>query len=136
MKKNNGERTFLKYNSQKTNLSMAVVLLMILGFVLGFVFGQIYTVVGIQRIVSSLQIEELNIDFNETLMTNAIINYVGELDLRNATIKNKGCTYTEKGYCATECYVNNKLIPCESFTSVESFCNDGICRVDGVVFNG
>ena len=31
------------------------------------------------------------------------------------------CTLTEKGYCANECYEDNRLIPCENFTYDEHF---------------
>jgi hypothetical protein len=47
-------------------------------------------------------------------------------------IRMQNCTKTEKNYCALECYENNKLIPCQNFTSDEHFCNDGICNVSGI----
>ncbi len=40
-------------------------------------------------------------------------------------------TRTEKGYCALECYENDRLIPCENFTYDEHFCNEGICKASG-----
>ena len=43
----------------------------------------------------------------------------------------ENCTKTEKNYCATECYENDKLIPCENFTYDEHFCNEGICEASG-----
>ncbi len=44
----------------------------------------------------------------------------------------EACIRTQKGYCASECYENNKLIPCEEFSSDEHFCNEGVCRVSGI----
>ena len=41
------------------------------------------------------------------------------------------CIKTEKGYCAIECYENDRLIPCENFTYDEHFCNEGICEASG-----
>lgn len=43
----------------------------------------------------------------------------------------ENCTRTEMNYCATECYENERLIPCENFSGDEHFCNEGICEANG-----
>jgi len=97
------------------------------GFITGIIYQQRIMFVGLGEALSYSDIE-INVDINETLMVDRVTENMEPI-LWEARMKN--CTKTEKGYCALECYENNKRIPCENFTGTEVFCSDGICKING-----
>ena len=99
-----------------------------LGFILGMAYEQRLIYISVGEALSYSDIE-INVDINETLITDRVTENMQPIlwDIRM-----DNCTKTEKGYCALECYENEKRTPCENFTMDEHFCNEGICKVDGV----
>ena len=117
----------------KTSLLIMILALSIMfGFMIGLCAGietgerKAFEKLGIMFEGSIINIE---VDINETLLVDRTTENMKEImwDLRM-----ENCTRTEKGYCALECYENNKLIPCENFSSDEHFCNEGVCEVSGI----
>jgi hypothetical protein len=99
-----------------------------MGIVAGMMIQQRIIFIGLGEALSYSDIE-VNVDINETLITDRVTENMKPIlwDIRM-----DNCTKTEKGYCALECYENEKRTPCENFTGTEAFCDNGICRIDGV----
>ena len=99
-----------------------------MGMVVGMGFQQRIMLIGLGEALSYSNIG-INVDINETLITDRVTENMQPIlwDIRM-----DNCTKTEKGYCALECYENDKITPCENFTGTEAFCNKGVCRINGV----
>lgn len=108
-----------------------IVIAFIGGLLSGMVLQQQILFVGLGQAFQGLEGTTFNVevDINETLMTDRVTENMKPIlwDIRM-----QNCTKTEKGYCAIECYENEKLTPCENFTGTEAFCNNGKCEMNGV----
>ena len=62
----------------KITLSVMLLAAFILGLFAGVLAGGIITTGQISKIVEHIQIEELNIELNETKLANALIDYVNK----------------------------------------------------------
>ncbi len=101
------------------------------GIQIGMILQQQIFTLSLVEIAQGLEGTTFNIevDINETLMVDRTTENMKEI-LWGFRMQN--CTRTQKGYCAVECYENNKLIPCEYFSADEHFCNEGICENSGI----
>jgi len=112
----------------KIGIILVAVTFLMVGFVMGMLFQQAALKITLIEVAGNLEGVEVNINFNETKMVDRVTENIGEIlwDIRM-----DNCTLTEKGYCALECYENEKLIPCGNFTYDEHFCKEGVCQASG-----